>query len=382
MQARFAADELISEIYSAVESEGGWEEPLDKYARAIGGYSAAITWHQGQKSRSEIVTTGTYPRDFVSRYARELEPPNPFHNFFASRPVGNVTAVGIRSFDKEYLSSAYFNEWARPQGFGDLLGGHLLRGPFMHSWLSIRRDFKKGPYSPHELTLARKVAPHLARALALWARVQAACTEGASAAAALDEFGCAVILVDAEAKILYANRLGEGLLTNQTMLLGVRGYIACRRHDDTTALRATIRLTNSSALLDDPHEGVVAILDENGEVSVIYAVPLSVQGRFGGLGSKMATVGLFVADHGHQRSRTSDALVTGYRLTRMEGRVLEEVVAGGGLVCAARNLKIGLTTARSHLQQVFAKTGTRKQAELVRLYCDVTVPLLKRRPKA
>lgn len=44
-----------------------------------------------------------------------------------------------------------------------------------------------------------------------------------------------------------------------------------------------------------------------------------------------------------------------------------EIARGGGLQAAADELQISLTTARTHLQHVFEKTETQRQAELVRL---------------
>jgi DNA-binding CsgD family transcriptional regulator len=44
-----------------------------------------------------------------------------------------------------------------------------------------------------------------------------------------------------------------------------------------------------------------------------------------------------------------------------------EVLNGGGLKAVAARLGIAPTTARTHLTSIFNKTGTRRQAELVRI---------------
>ena len=43
------------------------------------------------------------------------------------------------------------------------------------------------------------------------------------------------------------------------------------------------------------------------------------------------------------------------------------IARGGGLQVVVDELKISLATARTHLQHVFEKTETRRQAELVRI---------------
>ena len=56
-----------------------------------------------------------------------------------------------------------------------------------------------------------------------------------------------------------------------------------------------------------------------------------------------------------------------YGLTRAESQVAMRVLNGDGLAPIAEELSVSLTTVRTHLQRIFDKTGTHRQAELVRL---------------
>ncbi|MBZ9905308.1 LuxR C-terminal-related transcriptional regulator [Mesorhizobium sp. BR115XR7A] len=56
-----------------------------------------------------------------------------------------------------------------------------------------------------------------------------------------------------------------------------------------------------------------------------------------------------------------------YGLTPAEAAVATAITRGEGLQAVADELGISLTRARTHLQHVFEKTETRRQAELVRL---------------
>lgn len=58
--------------------------------------------------------------------------------------------------------------------------------------------------------------------------------------------------------------------------------------------------------------------------------------------------------------------VVSYRLTGAEHRLLAILFEGCALPEAAARLGIARTTARSHLQHIFDKTGARRQAELLR----------------
>src|SRR6185437_9215067 len=76
---------------------------------------------------------------------------------------------------------------------------------------------------------------------------------------------------------------------------------------------------------------------------------------------------VFVADPDSAPRTAQDQLRNLYRLTPAEAAVAMAIARGEGLQAVADELEISLTTARTHLQHVFEKTETRRQAELVRL---------------
>jgi DNA-binding CsgD family transcriptional regulator len=56
-----------------------------------------------------------------------------------------------------------------------------------------------------------------------------------------------------------------------------------------------------------------------------------------------------------------------FRLTPAEARLAAGIATGASLNEVADSLGIGRETARTQLRSVFAKTGTTRQAELVRI---------------
>jgi DNA-binding CsgD family transcriptional regulator len=59
-----------------------------------------------------------------------------------------------------------------------------------------------------------------------------------------------------------------------------------------------------------------------------------------------------------------------FGLTGVESRLAAEIVKGDGRVAAARQRGISGATAKTQLAKIFEKTGTHRQAELVRLLAD------------
>jgi DNA-binding CsgD family transcriptional regulator len=64
-----------------------------------------------------------------------------------------------------------------------------------------------------------------------------------------------------------------------------------------------------------------------------------------------------------------------YKLTPSELRVLIAVVEVGGVREMADALGLGEPTVKTHLNRLFSKTGTRRQADLVKLMAGFSSPL-------
>jgi len=64
-----------------------------------------------------------------------------------------------------------------------------------------------------------------------------------------------------------------------------------------------------------------------------------------------------------------------FELTPTELRVLFAIVEVGGVPEVAETLGVAKTTVRFHLRQLFDKTGTRRQADLVKLVAGFANPV-------
>jgi DNA-binding CsgD family transcriptional regulator len=56
-----------------------------------------------------------------------------------------------------------------------------------------------------------------------------------------------------------------------------------------------------------------------------------------------------------------------FELTAAESRLLDILCSGASIPQAAALLGVARTTARTHLQRIFDKSGTRRQSDLQRL---------------
>jgi DNA-binding CsgD family transcriptional regulator len=76
---------------------------------------------------------------------------------------------------------------------------------------------------------------------------------------------------------------------------------------------------------------------------------------------------VLVSDPGAEMQARVESLRDRFGFTRAEATFALEIIRGDGRQAAADRLGISAATARSHLSNIFDKTGSRRQAELVRL---------------
>jgi DNA-binding CsgD family transcriptional regulator len=103
-----------------------------------------------------------------------------------------------------------------------------------------------------------------------------------------------------------------------------------------------------------------------------HRLPLTVlvaphRSRFGCIDVVRPRAMLFITDPEANAPVRQQALREDFGLTPAEAAVAVEILVADGLQATACRLGISLATARTHLAHVFDKTGTRRQAELVRL---------------
>jgi len=87
-----------------------------------------------------------------------------------------------------------------------------------------------------------------------------------------------------------------------------------------------------------------------------------------GVGTPVAIV--TVSDPDLDRRRQEKNLRSRFSLTSAESRLAVEILKGDGRAAAARRRGISDATAKTQLASIFDKTGTHRQAELIRLLLD------------
>ncbi|WP_143271903.1 helix-turn-helix transcriptional regulator [Azospirillum brasilense] len=174
-----------------------------------------------------------------------------------------------------------------------------------------------------------------------------------------------MLLLDASAHVLFANRTAAVFLREHRGVHLCNGVLEAVRHPETRALHDAIASCSR-------HDGSTAtniflpITDGDGLIRLagcVIPLPNDLRGT-----EARRPVALFtIVDPRCMAAPAPRQLQACFGLTAAEATVAREVLEGDGLRACAHRLRISHTTARTHLAHVFEKTGTKHQAELVRV---------------
>ena len=351
-----------------VPATDGWDDLIASLASLIGGDSGIIYIKPSFLSGLGILAS--YGADFsatLPTYLSYYEKRSPLLAFYRNQPEGSVRALGQFAFSPTYRETEYFTDWARPQGYGDTIGGHLVRRPDLYSWICIRRPNSFGAFGAADVRAAKRIAPHFGRAVRLRAKIKSERTVNRTLCEALECVGCGVLTVDAQGRVISANRTAEIILKVNDGLLFWRGKIACERQQDSAKLQSALKAASQPLSSDQGPGTDFAVSRRTGRPLTVHLIPLPSRPAWSSFTSSRAVAVLFLVDPELESRRGVDAVVNGYGLTTAEGNVLREIFRCSGLLEAAAKLGVAEATARTHLQRIFSKTDTRNQAELVRL---------------
>ncbi len=213
------------------------------------------------------------------------------------------------------------------------------------------------------------IVPHAQRALLLNKAIDLKQSEATTFADTLNGLAAGIFLVDASRRIVHANIAGHDMLRAEDFLRSISGQlVACDVQADQTL--GEVFADNGGAL---GAKGIAFPLTaHDGERYIVHVWPLSSAARTGMACEAVAA--LFVRKVALD-SPCGELVARAFELTPAELRVLLSIVEVGGVPKTAAALGIAESTVKTHLRKVFAKTGARRQADLVKLAAGFSSPL-------
>jgi DNA-binding CsgD family transcriptional regulator len=355
---------LIETIYSAVGQPSLWSAVLEGIAEAVNGESTILFASYPDNQFAAIFRMDPGAWDAYLTYYGSINPlSQPCDEMF---PVGTVRYGHLAMPDSDLVGTEFYSDFFRPNNMHYSIGIKVPLGALPPTYISCQRPRSKGAFHEREGVVFETLLPHLQRALMLhsqFARMQATVL---GLDAALDAFGHAVFGLDHHGRVIFANRQAEKMVRSGDAIRVFDKKLCAVIHEENRKLQLVVSDVLAHGTGISNHSGIHLLIARRSRESSLRVTATPFRSQLPGTSTQLVAL-VFVSDAADRPQSRGQALRALYALSPTESRVADLLLQGLEVKEVANAIGITLETARFHTKRVLAKTGTRRQAELMRL---------------
>jgi len=363
---RLLALPLVQLIYEAALETSRWHDFIQALSDAFRGAPAGIALQPPGSALADVIyRSHGFREEFHAPFAAYVQKGLPWEEGRRKDFVGRFGLTTEVIPDDRLRESDFYREWMVPQGLGPYAPvAHTIALDSGHpaAALAIFPTAATGPFGAADLEFGDLLAPHLA----LGYRLMAENRRHQALADAIDRFPTGVSLLDARGHLVLANR-GARKIFAQNDGIALDGTTVRAAGAADEALRRAIAGSVEAAIAGRLIESAVLSVSRRSGARPYPVMIGPLRPHSGDPTAADALVVLYVADLEQGALRRREVLRELYGLTEAETQLVELLCQGSTLDEAADARGVTMNTARSQLKQVFAKTHTSRQSELVRL---------------
>jgi len=369
-------DDLLGLIYEGPLEDRPWQSALPQLRKMLDAQVASLIVRPPSDEDQGAILNSVRPEPGdtddtladpnawqAASYQEEFFSLDPFVNL----PLDKVVALEDVLSDKELEESDYYRHYLQPVGLFHILGVDTAEPGGMLARLRFSRRSDEPRFNAEERRLLEHIAPHLRRAIQIYATISRRTSERDIYAGAVSQLAVASIILDEQARVLSANPVAQVLLEqgdglslkgqwlhiegrdiNKELQQAVANIIRAQHQGEPSVVRA-LRVPRSSGRSD---LGLV-----------VRPVPVSKWSE----GQSSPSAAIFISDPDLHESASRQTLAELFELTPAEANLAILLARGLSLAEVSDTQNVSQHTARAQLKSIFAKTGVSRQAELVRL---------------
>jgi len=372
--ARLSA--VIGNLYDAALDPALWGVVLGEARDFVGGSAAAIFAKDAAATKLTVFhhdgnLDPHFTRVYCERYMA-LDPANTAHFFSeVGEPMSTVDYIDYA----EFLETRLYKEWVRPQGLVDFVSVAIEKSMTSAALFGVFRHERDGIIDANAKHRMRLLAPHVRRAVLIGKAIDLKAAQSASLADALDGLSAAMFLVQANGRIVHANAAAHAMLAASGFLYAANARLTVRDVKMHHALMDVLADAGNGDGAVGARGVALPLATRDGGAYLAHVLPLTSGARRQAASAYAAVAAVFVRKAELELPSTPEIIARHYRLTPSELRVLLAVIEVGGVPEVAEALGIADTTVKTHLGSVYGKTGTARQADLVKLVAGFASPL-------
>ncbi|WP_193044536.1 helix-turn-helix transcriptional regulator [Mycolicibacterium baixiangningiae] len=351
---------LVSAIYDAAVTPEQWVDAMDAVRGMLGATTAAMITADGSSRLAKYASIVPEAQSSYNAYYRSIDY---VLEAVERSPVGTIRdGQSLIAIDAR---SEFNLDWIRRFDVQDGVFVRLSDAPSLTSFL-VAAPLLDEPFAgPDRVELVRALVPHLQQTLRTEKHLDDLRRDAADLAGAIDSMRQAVLVLCANNVVLHCNSAASDLLHRADGLTVRSGRLRAARSDVDGALQRAV----AAALGMDvggarSGASVLCPRPSGGRTYVVHTFPFPAGADHDGEDPRALLV---IVDPDDRPQPPKDMLRNLFGLTNGESDVALRVTSGQGLAPISEELSVSVATVKTHLQHVFDKTDTHRQAELVRL---------------
>lgn len=381
MAATLAAQQVsdvIAMIYDCAIEPAGWPKALRAFHDVLGFANAALGLNALPSGDLLLNVSSGVPDDWLAsipKYGPDMLEQWGGIERILRYPIEEPQVHSWIRDPRTWKQNRYYAEWGAPQGLDDGMAFIVARDSTSLGSVGMGRHRSMGLVTQDDVDNALLFIPHMQRSVAISRLMDIRAMTVATLSSVLDRVTAAIILVDADLRIVHANLAAETVFTAGGPIQSTGGRLQVRTGAAMAALVEAVAHAqrNESAMAERAFG--IPLRKDHTIASVLHVLPLHHGEARAGLAPR-AVAAVFIApatpSHPLNPYGTFAAL---FGLTGGEVATLEHVLAGHSNAETAKLLGLRESTVKTHLLHIFAKTGTHRQSELVALAASLTLPI-------
>jgi DNA-binding CsgD family transcriptional regulator/PAS domain-containing protein len=359
---------VIADIYDAAIDPALWRQALASTCAYVGGNSAVLYWHDVASESSQALHLFNEDPKYTQLYFEKYLPMNPMFPAAAFVDVGIVMTSDDIMPNEELIETRFYKEWIEPQGIVDSLAVNFEKGATRTSLINIRTDVVIDENMRRRMAV---LVPHWQRAVEIGRLFDQSKAKEEALTETLDHVEAAVFLVGADGAIAFANDPARRMLDQAVLVCARDGAL----HAVASGTDRMLHDIFTAAAIGDASIGVrgvaLPLTASSSDRWFAHVLPLTSGRRQQAGQANHAVAAIFIRQTAPNAPLPLEAIAKRYNLLPSEVRVLAAVATVQGVRELANLLGVSQATVKTHLHNLFRKTGTKRQSELVRLVAGI-----------
>jgi DNA-binding CsgD family transcriptional regulator len=358
---------LLDLLYESAADQTRWPDFLLKLANTMKSRAAVLIVHDTECQHHSVnMSVGVDP-DSTTLYQKYFGERDEWwrrgQHIIRSGWVGTGDLLCPRPILR---SSEFYNDFLRRFDTTQICAAGLDVRPGYSANISVVRSHRQSDFEEHDVALLHFLVPHLQRAVKLHDRFSLLNAKTQNAECTINSLGIGVIFVALSGRVLLTNSAADRVLSAADGLVLRKDRLSAQVSWESTEFCRLLHAACRTGAGRGFHPGGEMLISRGHSPHPLHVLISPFHSK-NVLIEMRPTAVLFVIDPDRSPLPNEGLLQALFKLTPAEVRLCIRLFEGKSLSEAAETTAVSINTAKTHLKNIFSKTGTARQSQLISL---------------